>query len=89
MDGGAAKEASDLLDIVRLTLDRTAGTLVREQLSSADVQLRADSLLHARLWFVTNAARSLVRVRSVPEGRSTMRDDIELVGELLIEALKG
>lgn len=68
MDRGAAKEASDLLDIVRLTLDRIAGTPARQQLSSADPQLRADSLLHVQMWFVKNALRSLNRVRTVPEG---------------------
>lgn len=88
MDRGAEKEASDLLDIVRLTLDETAGAVARQQLSSAEPQIRVDSLLHVRLWFGVHAARSLKRIRSIPEGRSTTRDDIDLVGELLIAALE-
>jgi len=76
-----------LLDFVRLTLDRTTGTPARQQLSSADPQLRADSLLHAQIWVVKNAVRSLKRVRTVPEGHSMTRDDIDLVGELWIGAL--
>jgi hypothetical protein len=89
MDRGAAKEASNLLDIVRLTLDHTAGAIARQQLSSTDPQLRADSLLHVRLCFATNAARSLPRIKTVPEGRATTRDDIDLVGELLTGSSEG
>lgn len=84
MDRGAAKEASDLLDIVRLTLDPTAGSAVRQQLSNADPQLRADCLLHVQLWLVTHARRSLSRIRSIPEGHAVTLDDIELVAELLV-----
>lgn len=87
MDRGAAKEASDLLDILRLTLDRTTGAQARQQLSSTAAQLRADALLHVHMWFVTNAARSLKRIRTVPEGRATTRDDLDLVAELLVAAL--
>lgn len=57
MDRGAAKDAGGLLDIVRLTLDPTAGAAVGQQLSNADLQLRADSLLHVKLWLVPHARR--------------------------------
>ena len=83
----ASKEASDLLDIVRLTLDPVTGVVARQQLSAASPQLRADALLHVRLSFVTNAARSLSRIRTISEGKSATRDEIDLVAELLTESL--
>ncbi|WP_410620607.1 nucleotidyl transferase AbiEii/AbiGii toxin family protein [Amycolatopsis sp. cmx-8-4] len=36
MDRGAAKAGTDLLDVVRITLDRTCGPASRDQLESAD-----------------------------------------------------
>ncbi|MCF6387044.1 nucleotidyl transferase AbiEii/AbiGii toxin family protein [Mycobacterium sp. MBM] len=84
MDRGAAKEASDLLDIVRLALDPIAGAAARQQLSAADLQLRADCLLHVELWLITHAKRSLRRIRSIPEGHAVALDDIELTAELLV-----
>ncbi len=83
MNRGAEKEGTDLLDIVRLCLDPTAGAVVRAQLGAADPQLRADAARHARRWFNDYADRSLRRVRSIPEGRATELDDLHLVGELL------
>lgn len=88
MDRGAAKEASDLLDIVRLTLDPMAGVAVRQQLAGGDPQLRADCLLHVTHWLITHAKRSLGRVRSTPEGRATTLDDLELTAELLIASVQ-
>lgn len=41
------KERTDLLDIVRLTLDHTAGPAARAQLAEADKQLAEDARLHA------------------------------------------
>lgn len=87
MNRGAAKEGSDLLDIVRVTLDVGCGPTSRDQLQSADPTLRADALLHARRWFDQSATRSLSRIRAVPEGRDVDIDDVRLVGDLLVAAL--
>lgn len=87
MNRGAAKEGTDLLDIVRLTLDRSCGPTSRDQLEAADQQLRADASLHARRWFHETADRSLKKIRAVPEGRDLELDDMRLVGDLLIAAL--
>jgi len=87
MNRGAAKEGTDLLDIVRITLDRVCGPISRDQLESADAQMRADALLHARRWFDQSADRSLRRIRAVPEGRDVELDDVRLVGDLLGAAL--
>ncbi|MFC4853211.1 hypothetical protein [Actinophytocola glycyrrhizae] len=88
MNRGAAKEGTDLLDIIRLTLDRACGPVSRDQLEAADPQLRADALLHARRWFDLSAGRSLNKIRAVPEGSEIELDDVRLVGELLVAALE-
>ncbi len=88
MNRGAAKEATDLLDIIRLSLDRDAGPVSRAQLGSAESQLRQDAALHAQRWFDDHAARSLRLIRAIPEGRDTGLDDLRLVSELLHSALR-
>lgn len=87
MNRGAAKEGTDLLDVVRITLDRTCGPVSRDQLESAEAQLRADALLHARQWFDRFEAQSLRKIRALPEGRDVEIDDLRLVGDLLAGAL--
>jgi len=87
MNRGATKEGTDLLDIIRLSLDAGCGPRARTQLDAADVQLRNDAALHARRWFDEYAGRSSRLVRAVPEGRDTQLDDLHLVGELLESAL--
>jgi nucleotidyltransferase AbiEii toxin of type IV toxin-antitoxin system len=87
MNRGAAKEGTDLLDIVRITLDRSCGPTSWAQLRAADQGLRADALLHARRWFHEAGDRSLKKIRAVPEGRDLDLDDVRLVGDLLVAAL--
>lgn len=88
MNRGSAKEGTDLLDIVRITLDRNCGPRSRDQLEIADPQLRADALLHARRWFEQTADRSLRKIQKVPESGDVEIDDVRLVGELLVAALE-
>lgn len=88
MNRGAAKEGTDLLDIVRLTTDPTTAAAVIDGLSAADDQLKADALLHARRWYTDGAARTLQRICTIPEGASTTADDLVLVAELLSAALE-
>ena len=88
MNRGSVKEGTDLLDIVRITLDRTCGPASRDQLEIADPQLRADALLHARRWFDQSADRSLRRIQAVAEGNEVQIDDVRLVGDLLAAALE-
>jgi hypothetical protein len=87
MNRGAAKEATDLLDVVRITLDHECGPVSRDQLETAHSQLRADALLHARRWFDQTADRSLAKIRRVPEGNDVEIEDVRLVGDLLIATL--
>jgi hypothetical protein len=87
MNRGSAKEGTDLLDIMRITLDLSCGPTSRDQLEAADPQLRADALLHARRWFDQAADRSIKKIRAVSEGGDVEIDDVRLVGDLLAAAL--
>jgi hypothetical protein len=81
------KERTDLLDIVRLTLDHTAGATARAQLAEADTQLAEDARLHAHRWFVDRKDQTLRLVRGLPEGADVDADVVQLVGELLLAEL--
>ncbi|MFB9688193.1 hypothetical protein [Amycolatopsis plumensis] len=82
-----AKEATDLLDIVRLALDEETGPVVRAQLAAADVVLKRDAALHVDRWFRAAAERSLRLIRTTPSGSDTTPDTVALVGELLLASL--
>jgi hypothetical protein len=88
MNRGAAKEGTDLLDIVRLVTDPSTAAAVIAGLRVADSQLRSDAHLHAQRWFTESADRTLSRIRAVPEGSQTTLDDLALVAELLAAALE-
>jgi hypothetical protein len=81
------KERTDLLDIVQLTLDRTAGPSARMQLGKADTQLASDARLHANRWFVDLKNQTLRLIRELPEGADIDADTIQFVGELLLAEL--
>ena len=81
------KERTDLLDIVRLILDLTAGPIARMQLGAADAQLAADARLHAHRWFVDLRDQTLRLIRELPEGAGIDADTVQLVGELLLAEL--
>jgi hypothetical protein len=87
MDRGTAKEATDLLDIVRLSTDPATATAVVNGLEGADTQLKSDALMHVRRWFIDHADRTLKVVHAIPEGREIVADDIALVADLLAATL--
>jgi hypothetical protein len=87
MTRGRAKEATDLLDIVRLTLDPVTGPVVREQLAGASKRIRVDADRHAKRWFTDQAARTGRLVRELPQGTDIDPDLIALVSQLLGGAL--
>lgn len=88
MNRGATKEATDLLDIIRLVTDPVTATAVVEGLQQADRQLRQDALLHGRHWFVDGMDLTLRKVRRIPEGAQMTTDDLRLVAGLLTAALE-
>ncbi|WP_216094034.1 hypothetical protein [Jiangella alba] len=87
MNRPAAKEGTDLLDIVRLVLDPITGPAALDQLATGDDQLASDAQDHVGLWFVTNSERSLRRIRAVG-GADVDLDTLSLVGALLSESLR-
>jgi hypothetical protein len=87
MNRPAAKEATDLLDIVRLTLDLEAGPVARQQLAEADPKIAEDASLHAKRWFVEHRIRTAQLIRTIPEGSDVDQETIDLVGELLLAEL--
>jgi len=87
MNRSARKERTDLLDIIRLTLDRDAGPSALEQLRTADAQLAADARLHAHKWFAELKDQAFRKVRELPEGADVDVDTVQLVGELLLAEL--
>ena len=87
MNRGAAKEGSDLLDIVRLTTDSTTSRSVVDGLRAAGQQLKDDAHLHVLRWFEQGRDRTLKRIKGIPEGEGTTQDDLILVAELLAAAL--
>jgi hypothetical protein len=87
MNRPVEKERTDLLDIIQLTLDSTAGPSARAQLGKADPQLAADARLHAARWFVNLRDQTLRLVRELPEGAAIDTDAVQLVGELLLAEL--
>ncbi|MFC8044918.1 nucleotidyl transferase AbiEii/AbiGii toxin family protein [Nocardia sp. NPDC057353] len=87
-DRGARKEATDLLDIVRLSTDRACGATARSQLAAAAQVLRRDATQHLDLFFEQRVARTARLIREIPEGRDAALDDLVLVHELLSEALR-
>ena len=87
MNRSASKERTDLLDIIRLTVDRDAGPSALEQLRAAHAQLAADARMHAQRWFVELKDQALHKVRELPEGADVDADTVQLVGELLLTEL--
>jgi len=87
MNRPVAKERTDLLDIVQLTLDRRAGPTARGQLSEAGDQLAADARLHARRWFIERREQTLRLIQGLPEGADVDLDTVQLAGELLLAEL--
>jgi hypothetical protein len=87
MNRSTDKERTDLLDIVRLTLDPDSGRSALAQLRKVAPQLAADARLHAHRWFVDLKDHSLRRIRELPEGVDVDADVVQLVGELLLAEL--
>ncbi|MFG2087494.1 MULTISPECIES: hypothetical protein [unclassified Spirillospora] len=88
MNRPSIKEGTDLLDIVRLTLDSQAGPITRAQLGSTEPQIARDATLHAHRWFVEQKSETLRKIRAIPEGREIDNETVELVAELLLAELQ-
>lgn len=85
MDRSATKQGTDLLDIVRLTLDQATGPIALDQISRLDAPIAQDIAVHVDKWFVRDRATTLQLVRRVG-GDDLLIDDLTLVAELLSTA---
>jgi len=81
------KEATDLLDIIRLFLDPITTEAVVDQLRTCDSRIAGDVSMHAEQPFQSDIARSLRLVRSAG-GHDLEADDLRLVGELTMGATR-
>ncbi|MFG2018407.1 hypothetical protein [Actinomadura geliboluensis] len=88
MNRPAAKEGTDLLDIVRLTLDSVTGPPARTQLREAGARIRQDAALHARKWFVDQRVNTVQRINAVSPGDEIDMDTVGLVADLLLGELE-
>lgn len=87
MNRSAEKQATDLMDIVRLALDVGSGPLVRAGLADLSQRVSADVALHVDLWFVRRRAQSLRALRQSGDADISM-DDLDLVADLLLGACR-
>lgn len=75
VDRTEAKEATDLLDVIRLVTDPVSAQQVTEEFRSSDAQLADDAWRHAELKFERRATRTLRLIRNL--GRADV--DAELI----------
>lgn len=85
MNRSADKQGTDLLDILRLTLDETTGPVALTQIGGVDPAVASDIALHVDLWFVRRRQQALQWIRQVG-GNDVTTDDLDLVAELLAAA---
>lgn len=85
MNRSADKQGTDLLDILRLSLDEKTRRAALAQIGGVNDATAADIALHVDLWFVRRRQQVLAWIRGVG-GTDLTNDDIDLVGELLAAA---
>jgi hypothetical protein len=85
MNRSVEKQGTDLLDIVRLTLDDATRPVVLDQIGRVDPSIAGDMALHTDLWLVRRRDQALRWINSVG-GNDIGSDDVDLVAELLLTA---
>lgn len=85
MDRGAAKQGTDLHDIVRLVLDPEVRDPLLDQIAGHDPRTIADVAHHVELWLVRRRTETLRRIMDAGGSDLTL-DDIDLTAELLHRA---
>lgn len=82
MNRATGKQGTDLLDIVRLTLDSSARPAALAQIGDVHASMAADIALHADLWFDRRRSQVLPWIHSAGGG-DISGEDLDLVCELL------
>ena len=85
MNRSEDKQGTDLLDIIRLTLDTDTRPAVIAQVEAVDDTIATDIALHVDLWLVRRRAQALQRISNAGAVDITA-DDLELAAELLSAA---
>ena len=85
MNRAAAKQGTDLQDILRLILDEQVRPAALAQLGGCDVSIAADIALHVDLWLVERRMRALRWIHDAG-GTDLTLDEVDLVAELLLAA---
>lgn len=88
MNRSLDKQGTDLLDIIRLTLDPATRPVALDQIRGVDEQVRRDIAQHVALWFDRKQDQAFTWVHRAG-GHDIVLDDLSLVGELLTDAAKG
>ncbi|WP_222928336.1 prevent-host-death protein [Cellulomonas telluris] len=88
MNRGAAKQGTDLQDIVRLVLDPGIRDVVLDQTNACPQQMKEDVSVHADLWLVRRRTTSLRWIHDTGGSDLTL-DDLDLAAELLLDACVG
>jgi hypothetical protein len=86
MNRSTGKQGTDLLDIVRLTLDPATRPAALNQIQDVDPAIAHDIALHVDLWFRRDT-RKAQRWITQAGGTDVTAEDLELVAELLDEAV--
>lgn len=87
MNRSTEKQGTDLLDIIRLTLDPLTRPAALAQIGQVAEWIAADIALHVDLWFARRRAETIELVRAVG-GSDVVLDDLDLVAELLLGATR-
>ena len=82
MNRSVDKQGTDLVDIVRLTLDQATRPVALAQIGDVAAPIAADMAQHVDFWFVRHRVHSLQSIRAVGADDVTA-DDLDLVAELL------
>jgi hypothetical protein len=81
------KQGTDLLDIIRLTLDPLTRPSALAQIGQVADWIAADIALHVDLWFARRRSQTIGLIRAVGGG-DVVLDDLDLVAELLLGAAR-
>jgi hypothetical protein len=85
MNRSAAKQGTDLSDILRLTFDEATRPVALAQIGDVDASVARDIATHIDLWFVRKRQQALRWIRD-SGGDDVTTDDLDLVAELLLAA---
>lgn len=85
MNRSVDKQGTDLLDIVRLAVDRNTRPVALAEIAGVADTIASDIALHVELWLVRRRQQALQWIRNAA-GADVTTDDLELVADLFAAA---